>query len=86
VDQTIYMHGGFENETPNIPTNSIMKLDLIAHVKGNPQLMAKLENAFANHMKSGSNATSKSNDNSQSPGMSNNNRASTPPMQSLAKA
>ena len=23
---TIYIHGGFENETPNIPTNSIMKL------------------------------------------------------------
>lgn len=33
------MHGGFENETPNIPTNSIIKLDLIAHVKGNQQLM-----------------------------------------------
>jgi hypothetical protein len=29
------MHGGFENETPNIPTNSILKLDLVAHVKGN---------------------------------------------------
>lgn len=28
VDTLIYMHGGFENETPNIPTNSIMKLDL----------------------------------------------------------
>jgi hypothetical protein len=41
------MHGGFENETPNIPTNSIMKLDLIAHVKGNAGLMAKLEAAFA---------------------------------------
>ena len=39
VDQIIYMHGGFENETPNIPTNSIMKLDLIAHVKGNTQLL-----------------------------------------------
>ena len=47
VDQTIYMHGGFENETPNIPTNSIMKLDLIAHVKGNASLMNKLESAFA---------------------------------------
>jgi len=46
VDQIIYMHGGFENETPNIPTNSIMKLDLIAHVKGNNQLLQKLENAF----------------------------------------
>lgn len=37
--QTIYMHGGFENETPNIPTNSIMKLDLVAHVKSDVALM-----------------------------------------------
>lgn len=29
MDSIIYMHGGFENETPNIPTNSIMKLDLV---------------------------------------------------------
>jgi len=65
VDHTIYMHGGFENETPNIPTNSIMKLDLIAHVKGNTQLMQKLENAFANHMKIGAGANStKASDNS----------------------
>lgn len=44
--QYIFMHGGFENETPNIPTNSIIKLDLIAHVKGNQQLMQKIDNAF----------------------------------------
>ena len=49
------MHGGFENETPNIPTNSIMKLDLIAHVKGNPQLLQKLESAFQSHMKGNNN-------------------------------
>jgi|TARA_B110000305_G_C18941017_1_gene403962 hypothetical protein len=50
------MHGGFENETPNIPTNSIMKLDLVAHVKGNAQLMQKLENVYQahNNNKSGS--------------------------------
>jgi len=46
------MHGGFENETPNIPTNSIMKLDLIAHVKGNANLLAKLEAAFVSQAKS----------------------------------
>ena len=44
--QYIFMHGGFENETPNIPTNSIIKLDLVAHLKDNAVLMAKLENAF----------------------------------------
>ena len=43
---TIYMHGGFENETPNIPTNSIMRLDLTAHVKSNPYLLEKLEKVF----------------------------------------
>jgi hypothetical protein len=52
------MHGGFENETPNIPTNSIMKLDLIAHVKGNTSLMTKLEAAFASQSKSNSAASS----------------------------
>jgi hypothetical protein len=29
IDATVFMHGGFEYETPNIPTNSIMKLDLM---------------------------------------------------------
>lgn len=38
IDQTIYMHGGFENETPNIPTNSIMKLDLSTMFKNHPTL------------------------------------------------
>jgi len=42
------MHGGFENETPNIPTNTIMKLDIVAHVKDNPILMGKLETDFQN--------------------------------------
>jgi len=37
------MHGGFENETPNIPTNSILKLDIIAHLKSDAGLMQKLE-------------------------------------------
>jgi len=37
------MHGGFENETPNIPTNTIMKLDLLALFKNVPSLVNKLE-------------------------------------------
>jgi len=45
------MHGGFENETPNIPTNTIMKLDLMAHIKGHPQLIAKLESAYQTQFK-----------------------------------
>jgi hypothetical protein len=37
------MHGGFENETPNIPTNSIMKIDLAGLFKNTPVLLQKLE-------------------------------------------
>jgi hypothetical protein len=40
------MHGGFENETPNIPTNTIMKLELNALLKGTPNLTVKLEQAI----------------------------------------
>jgi hypothetical protein len=40
------MHGGFENETPNIPINSILKFDLMAHVKENKTLSSKLEQFF----------------------------------------
>ena len=83
------MHGGFENETPNIPTNSIMKLDLIAHVKGNAGLMAKLEAAFASQSKA-SGATANSNRASEqgntTGGLNGANRATTPPIQALAKA
>jgi hypothetical protein len=43
MDHYIYMHGGFENETPNIPTNTIVRLDLITVFKGNQNLLSKLE-------------------------------------------
>jgi hypothetical protein len=74
------MHGGFENETPNIPTNSIMKLDLLAHVKNNAQLVQKIESAFQNKSSSSTKSTEGQGSNS------NSSRASTPPMQSLAKS
>jgi protein phosphatase len=46
VDSTIFMHGGFENETPNIPTNSIMKLELAQLLSSVPSLSAKLEQSI----------------------------------------
>jgi len=66
----------------------VMKLDLIAHVKTNALLMQKLESAFASHMKigTGSNVGQGTKASEGGAGLSNNNRASTPPMQSLAKA
>lgn len=40
------MHGGFENETPNIPTATIMKVDTITLFKNAPTLLTKLEAAL----------------------------------------
>jgi hypothetical protein len=37
------MHGGFENETPNIPTSSIMKHDMFHALKSSALLISKLE-------------------------------------------
>jgi hypothetical protein len=77
------MHGGFENETPNIPTNSIMKLDLIAHVKGNAGLMAKIEAAFASQAKSSgtSPSSNRASESGTGEGLNgSNNRATTPPI------
>ena len=45
IESFIYMHGGFENETPNIPTSTIMKIDLASLFKTTPPLMQKLEMA-----------------------------------------
>ena len=42
IDANIYMHGGFENETPNVPTNTVMKLDLSALFSKTPLLVTKL--------------------------------------------
>lgn len=43
VDAVVYMHGGFENETPNVPTNSILSLDLTELFSKTPFLLNKLE-------------------------------------------
>lgn len=55
------MHGGFENETPNIPTNSIMRLDLAAHFKGHAGLLGKLEQAAQTPLRNQANAAGGSN-------------------------
>lgn len=46
VDTNIFMHGGFENDTPNIPTDSILKLDFISYIKNIPLYMQKCEAVF----------------------------------------
>lgn len=72
------MHGGFENETPNIPTNTIMRLDLIQHVKGNQNLLAKLESAFQTQYKNGANPNN--NGQPQKPTDDRGQRPLTPPI------
>lgn len=69
------MHGGFENETPNVPTNSIMKLDLQQLFKSTPNLISKLEQVSgASSKKTGRIGEADSSDGKK-----------TPPMQSLVR-
>ena len=78
VDTTIFMHGGFEKETPNIPTNSIMKIDLLALFRSLPQLKNKLEMCVGA-------ANRKGKGNAVQPQEEGRDGRRTPPMQSLAR-
>mmetsp|Transcript_13660 Transcript_13660/g.15323 ORF Transcript_13660/g.15323 Transcript_13660/m.15323 type:complete len:320 (-) Transcript_13660:735-1694(-) len=46
VDTQLFMHGGFDNESPTVPTDAIMKLDAVQVLKIAPELLEKLENLF----------------------------------------
>lgn len=80
IDSTIFMHGGFEKETPNIPTNSIMKIDLMALFRSLPALKTKLEISIgaANKKNRGAGGVA-----DQAEAGRDGRR--TPPMQSLAR-
>lgn len=81
------MHGGFENETPNIPTNSIMKLDLMELFTKVPALVAKLEQTIGSKGQRNArspNTASSNNSNMQWDG-NDTSRSGTPPMQSLVR-
>lgn len=79
IDSTIFMHGGFEKETPNIPTNSIMKIDLMALFRNLPALKTKLEMSIGAANKKNRNAGMAATDEAGRDGRR------TPPMQSLAR-
>jgi len=85
IDQFVYMHGGFENETPNIPTNSIMKIDIALLLKGHPALLQKLEQhvGVPKDGKAKGDGTKSELGNSDS--TSDKSRSSTPPLQQFAK-
>jgi hypothetical protein len=58
-----------------------LKFDLFAHVQGNTYLTSKLENYFSNNNKGTGKLTEMPNE-----GINSSQRATTPPMQGLAKA
>lgn len=39
IDTNLFMHGGFENDNPNVPTSTIMKLDLTSMFASSSLLM-----------------------------------------------
>ena len=80
IDSTIFMHGGFEKETPNIPTNSIVKIDLLNLFQYLPHLKSKLEMCIGAANRKNKGATGMA-------AQENDGREGrrTPPMQSLAR-
>jgi protein phosphatase len=78
MDHYIYMHGGFENETPNIPTNTIVRLDLTTVFKGNQMMLSKLEQFVGTSAQAG--ARSASANGSTKGGSETSSRSQTPPL------
>ena len=74
------MHGGFEKETPNIPTNSIMKIDLMALFRNLPALKTKLEMCIG-----AANRKNKGGAGMAAQETEGRDGRRTPPMQSLAR-
>ena len=72
------MHGGFENETPNIPTNTIVKLDLTTVFKGNQAMLSKLEQFVGAAAQA--NARSASATSGSTKGTDASSRSQTPPL------
>lgn len=42
VDSSVYVHGGFEHETPNIPINAISRIDAMKLFASHPGLQTKI--------------------------------------------
>lgn len=66
------MHGGFDNESPTVPTDAIMRLDAISVLKSAPVLLEKIEGLF------GISSSSSSPSPSTPTGKSSHSGASTP--------
>ena len=44
IEDKIYIHGGFDQDVPTVPTDSILKVDLSELFKGNQTLFKSLAN------------------------------------------
>ncbi len=42
IEQMVYIHGGFDQQAPNIPTDSVLKLDLNKIFNSQPALFKGL--------------------------------------------
>jgi hypothetical protein len=42
MDSNVYVHGGFEHETPNIPIDAIAKIDAQKLFANHPNLASKI--------------------------------------------
>ena len=42
MDSNVYVHGGFEHETPNIPIDAIAKIDASKLFVNHPNLASKI--------------------------------------------
>lgn len=79
------MYGGFENETPNIPTNTIMKIDLLELFEKVPVLTQKLDASVGPGSKRSKSSTSNNSGSNNGNWEGDSSRSNTPPMQSLAR-
>eukprot|EP01016_Furgasonia_blochmanni_P037862 TRINITY_DN4506_c0_g1_i13.p1 TRINITY_DN4506_c0_g1~~TRINITY_DN4506_c0_g1_i13.p1 ORF type:complete len:582 (-),score=142.30 TRINITY_DN4506_c0_g1_i13:544-2265(-) len=48
VDSNVYIHGGFEHESPNIPTDAIIKVDMAKLFQANTNLLRALATTATN--------------------------------------
>lgn len=39
MENYLYIHGGFDTESPNVPTDSILRLDLVKLLTPHPNLL-----------------------------------------------
>ena len=76
VDANLFFHGGFDSDSPNVPTNSIMKVDLLKLVEGTTSFKDKLTAFFGAYSPTNlSSSTASINNRSDTPTMTSSMRS-----------